>query len=121
MSEILKTAAHPMVFPWLCLAFGLVVGSFLNVVIHRLPKMMERDWQEECAELRGEAVTAAERVNVYVPRSGCPACGHALTAVENIPRVFWAVLRGGGSAAMARGTRRSQRVGVLAGRHPARP
>jgi leader peptidase (prepilin peptidase)/N-methyltransferase len=39
------------VFPWLCLAFGLAVGSFLNVVIHRLPKMMERDWREQCAEL----------------------------------------------------------------------
>ena len=51
MSDILKAAAHPMVFPWLGLVLGLVVGSFLNVVIHRLPKMMERGWQEECAEL----------------------------------------------------------------------
>ena len=82
MSEILETAAHPMVFPWLCLAFGLVIGSFLNVVIHRLPKMMERDWQSQCAELRGEAVAPAERFNLFVPRSRCPACSHAITAAR---------------------------------------
>src|SRR5438034_4315342 len=69
MSDILKAAAHPMVFPWLCLVLGLVVGSFLNVVIHRLPKMMERGWQEECADLRCEAIAPAERFNLFVPRS----------------------------------------------------
>src|SRR5882762_1550667 len=102
MSDILKEAAHPMVFPWLCLVFGLMVGSFLNVVIHRLPKIMERGWQEECAELRGEAVAPAERFNLFVPRSRCPACGHAITAAENIPLVSWAMLRARCSACKAR-------------------
>jgi leader peptidase (prepilin peptidase)/N-methyltransferase len=76
MSDILKTAAHPAVFPWLGLAFGLVVGSFLNVVIHRLPKMMERDWLEQCAELArtgGSPVPPSqprpESYNLFVPRS----------------------------------------------------
>ena len=94
MSEILDTVAHPMVFPWLCLAFGLVIGSFLNVVIHRLPKMMEREWHKDCAELlrAGEPYPEAARdassapyaapspqpkpetYNLFVPRSRCPAC-----------------------------------------------
>jgi len=115
MSDILKAAAHPMVFPWLCLVFGLMVGSFLNVVIHRLPKIMERGWQEECAELRGEAVAPAERFNLFVPRSRCPACGHAITAAENIPLVSWAMLRGRCSACKARISPRYPLVELLGG------
>jgi leader peptidase (prepilin peptidase)/N-methyltransferase len=115
MSEILTAAAHPIVFPWLCLVFGLVVGSFLNVVIHRLPKMMERDWQSQCAELRGEAVAPAERLNLFVPRSRCPACGHAITAAENIPLVSWAMLRGRCSACKARISPRYPLVELLGG------
>src|SRR2546426_8718616 len=98
MSDILKAAAHRMVFPWLCLVLGLMVGSFLNVVIHRLPKIMERGWQVECAELRGEAVAPAERFNLFVARSRCPACGDAITAAEDVPVVSWASLRGRCSA-----------------------
>jgi leader peptidase (prepilin peptidase) / N-methyltransferase len=75
------------------LVVGLCVGSFLNVVIHRLPKMMERDWQRECAELRGATPPAAEAYNLWHPRSACPACGHRITAAENIPVVSWLVLR----------------------------
>jgi leader peptidase (prepilin peptidase)/N-methyltransferase len=101
MSDILTTAAHPAVFPWLCLVFGLVVGSFLNVVIHRLPKMMERDWQLQCAELRGEAVPPSEKFNLFVPRSHCPACGHRIAAAENVPLASWAILRGRCSACKA--------------------
>ena len=52
--SLIGSLTHPTVFPWLCLAIGLCVGSFLNVVIYRLPKIMERDWQIQCAELRGE-------------------------------------------------------------------
>jgi len=115
MSDILKAAAHPMVFPWLCLVFGLMVGSFLNVVIHRLPKIMERGWQEECAELRGEAVAPAERFNLFVPRSRCPACGHAITAAENVPLVSWAMLRGRCSACNARISPRYPLVELLGG------
>jgi leader peptidase (prepilin peptidase)/N-methyltransferase len=115
MSDILKTAAHPAVFPWLCLVFGLVVGSFLNVVIHRLPKMMERDWQLQCAELRGEAVPPAEKFNLFVPRSRCPACGHRIAVAENIPLASWAMLRGRCSACKTRISARYPLVELLGG------
>ena len=87
------------VFPWVALVFGLCVGSFLNVVIHRLPRMMEREWAAQCAELasgEGAASPAAarpERYNLVVPRSGCPQCGHKIIALENIPLVSYAILR----------------------------
>src|SRR3954470_10338881 len=86
--------AQPAVLPWLALVFGLCVGSFLNVVIHRLPKMMEREWRAECAELAGEAPAPSEPYNLMVPRSGCPACGHRITALENVPLLSFAFLRG---------------------------
>lgn len=73
---------------------GLFVGSFLNVVIHRLPKMMELEWQAQAAELRGETLTERERFNLATPRSRCPHCGHQITAVENIPVVSFLLLRG---------------------------
>lgn len=73
---------------------GLVVGSFLNVVIHRLPRMMERAWAAEAAELRGEAAPPAERFDLLAPRSRCPACGHQLGALENIPLLSWLIQRG---------------------------
>ena len=77
---------------------GLLVGSFLNVVIHRLPKMMETEWQVQCAELRGEVPATAAAYNLATPRSACPACGHGITALENIPILSWLVLRGRCSA-----------------------
>ena len=73
---------------------GLCVGSFLNVVIHRLPKMMERGWADQCAELAGREPEAKPRYNLMVPRSACPACGHAIPAIENVPVVSWLALRG---------------------------
>lgn len=73
---------------------GLAVGSFLNVVIHRLPKMMEAEWQAQAAELRGEPLPDTPRLNLMVPRSRCPACGHRITALENVPLLSWAFLRG---------------------------
>ncbi|CAN5343212.1 A24 family peptidase [soil metagenome] len=80
---------------------GLVVGSFLNVVIHRLPKMMERDWQLQAAEVRGEPAPDLPVVNLFKPRSRCPHCGHMITALENIPVVSWVALRGRCSACKA--------------------
>jgi len=77
---------------------GLMVGSFANVVIHRLPRMMERDWQAQCAELRGEAAAESAPFNLVVPRSACPACGHAIAWYENIPLLSYALLRGRCSA-----------------------
>lgn len=64
---------------------GLCVGSFLNVVIHRLPKMMEQDWQMQCAELRGEDASTAAKLNLAQPASRCPNCGHRISPLENIP------------------------------------
>lgn len=73
---------------------GLCIGSFLNVVIHRLPKMMEQQWRAECAELAGQEPPPVERYNLVVPRSACPACGHRITALENIPVASYLLLRG---------------------------
>jgi leader peptidase (prepilin peptidase)/N-methyltransferase len=74
---------------------GLCVGSFLNVVIHRLPKMMEREWHAQCAELRGECVTEVEdNLTLSTPRSHCPVCQHAISATENIPLLSYIFLRG---------------------------
>ena len=76
------------------LVFGLLIGSFLNVVIHRLPKMMEAEWEAQAAELRGDESVAAPSFNLFVPRSRCPSCGHQLGALENIPLLSWLVQRG---------------------------
>ena len=73
---------------------GVCVGSFLNVVIHRLPKMMEREWELQCAELRGESPSTAEMLTLAKPRSRCPACGHQISALENIPIISYLLLRG---------------------------
>ena len=73
---------------------GLCVGSFLNVVIHRLPKMMELEWQAQCAELRGEMPSTAASLTLARPRSRCPSCGHQITALENIPLLSYLFLRG---------------------------
>src|SRR5262245_39663218 len=80
--------------------FGLAAGSFLNVVIHRLPRMMERQWRAECAELAGTPAPAAEPspYNLVVPRSACPYCGHGITALENIPIASYVALGGKCSA-----------------------
>lgn len=84
--------------PWfiaLVTLLGLMVGSFLNVVIHRLPKMMERRWQAECAEWTGEAPPApGATYNLVVPRSACPACNRRIGALENIPVASYLWLRG---------------------------
>ncbi len=79
--------------------FSLLVGSFLNVVIHRLPIMMEREWKQECLEfLSGDDAPAVpsdnSRFNLVIPRSQCPQCGHQITAIENIPIISYLVLGG---------------------------
>ena len=73
---------------------GLIVGSFLNVVIHRLPKMLERQWRSECAELAGTPSPPAERYDLVKPRSACPTCGHMIPAFENIPLASYLILGG---------------------------
>jgi leader peptidase (prepilin peptidase)/N-methyltransferase len=111
--------ADPLAAMVLAVVVGLVVGSFLNVVVHRVPRMMQRDWREQSLDLLAEAklpaAAAALRTwsdgtkdsaplrdpdtqkpvyNVVVPRSACPSCGRRLGAVENVPVVSWLVLRG---------------------------
>jgi leader peptidase (prepilin peptidase)/N-methyltransferase len=73
---------------------GLAVGSFLNVVIHRLPRMMDAEWQAQAAELRGEPPAEGERYNLWVPRSHCPACRTPLRVIDNIPLLSWLILGG---------------------------
>jgi len=82
------------------IAFGLVIGSFLNVVVHRLPIMLERAWRADVTEATGTPGPLFEddglpaRYNLWLPRSACPHCGHVLRAWENIPVVSWIALRG---------------------------
>ena len=81
---------------WVAVAvcLGLIIGSFLNVVIHRLPIMLEREWREHCAELSGTPAAAGEPYNLVVPRSRCPHCGHLIQALDNIPLLSFLLLRG---------------------------
>jgi len=86
--------------PWLLIAsaflFSLLVGSFLNVVIHRLPLMLDRQWREQADEIAGKEPVdeANERFNLVVPRSRCPSCGAAIKAHQNIPVLSYLLLRG---------------------------
>jgi leader peptidase (prepilin peptidase)/N-methyltransferase len=94
MTFIDSLQASPLFFAILSGLLGLMVGSFLNVVIHRLPKMMEREWQMQCAELNGKQVEALPPYNLFVPRSACPHCGHKISALENIPVISYLILHG---------------------------
>ena len=82
-----------------CLVLGLVVGSFLNVVIYRVPVMLERQWREQCTELTGDTNAAPaskplERFNLLVPRSTCPSCKAPITALQNVPVLSYVLLKG---------------------------
>ncbi len=105
----------PLFYTAGALVVGLCVGSFLNVVIHRLPKMLERGWRAQCAELRDEPVPDDPTYNLVVPRSACPSCGHRISALENIPVASWLALRGRCSACNARIPARYPMVEILGG------
>jgi leader peptidase (prepilin peptidase)/N-methyltransferase len=93
---------------------GLAVGSFLNVVVHRLPIMLRRSWQAECADLLGTPPEAAtEPFNLWVPRSRCPHCGAPVQALQNIPVLSYLWLRGRCAACGARISLRYPLVEVL--------
>ena len=77
---------------------GLLVGSFLNVVIYRLPQMLERQWEAECAALAGKTSAEAPRFNLMRPRSRCRQCGHVIRWYENVPVLSFLMLRGKCSA-----------------------
>jgi leader peptidase (prepilin peptidase)/N-methyltransferase len=105
--------------PWVFYAtvgfVGLCVGSFLNVVIHRLPKMMEAQWRAECAELNGAPLEARPTYNLVTPNSGCPACGTPIRAWQNVPIVSWLLLRGKCAACKASISARYPAVEALTG------
>jgi leader peptidase (prepilin peptidase)/N-methyltransferase len=91
--EVLR--AEPLALTLVAGAFGLLVGSFLNVVIHRLPKMMEREWRADCASLAGTPPAApAPPYNIIAPRSACPGCGTPIRSRDNIPVLSWLLLGG---------------------------
>ncbi|MGZ3184463.1 MAG: prepilin peptidase [Telluria sp.] len=95
--------------------FGLIVGSFLNVVIHRLPKMMQRDDDNYVAFHSGRELPHQDKYNLVVPRSACPHCGHQITALENIPVISWLALRGKCSQCKAPISARYPAVELLTG------
>lgn len=92
ISSILQQSSA--IFITLSVVFGLMVGSFLNVAIHRLPKMMEREWHNNCLELQGKEITENSHYTLAKPRSACPSCGHMITALENIPIISYLFLKG---------------------------
>ena len=92
--QFVELMLSPFVLAWL----GLMIGSFLNVVIHRVPLMMERAWKLDSAETLGVPIDAPPLITLSTPRSRCPSCGHAITWYENIPVLSYAWLRGRCSA-----------------------
>lgn len=106
----------PLVLTLAAGILGLCVGSFLNVVIHRLPLMMEREWQAQCADLRGEALAETTPFNLIVPRSRCPRCGQEIGALDNIPLFsYFVLLRGKCKHCQARISLRYPLVEALTG------
>src|SRR6185312_16141752 len=110
MSFIFVLQHSPAFFVSFCAFIGLIVGSFLNVVIYRLPRMLEREWRQQCAELHTELSTrvngtqqarephealshetlvAVPAFNLATPPSTCPNCGHRITVLENIPLISY--------------------------------
>ena len=99
MDLIDTLVANPAVYIGVCAVYGLLIGSFLNVVIHRLPVMMENELRAECSMLAATgdmpaSPEAPKRYNLIVPRSACPGCQAPIKAIQNIPVVSWLALRG---------------------------
>ena len=97
MSVIQLLQAQPVFFVIAMALLGLIIGSFLNVVIYRLPKMMQQDWHEQCCELleiKNEDGKEQQHINLIFPGSSCPACQHKITALENIPVLSYLYLKG---------------------------
>lgn len=87
-------SSSPHIWMAISAVFGLMVGSFLNVVIYRLPVMMQKEWELQAAEVTGQNIEQCNTFNLSTPRSRCPHCGHAITALENIPVVSYLFLGG---------------------------
>jgi leader peptidase (prepilin peptidase)/N-methyltransferase len=91
---LLFAPAHSLLPTVFAAIFGLLIGSFLNVVIHRLPKMMQRESDNYVAHESGKPLPHTDRYNLMVPRSACPHCGHRIGALENLPVVSYLFLGG---------------------------
>jgi leader peptidase (prepilin peptidase)/N-methyltransferase len=117
MTVIDLYASEPLLFTATVAALGLVVGSFLNVVIYRVPAILDRQWREQCAELAGKAGTAEpqERFNLVVPRSRCPSCKTPIRSRDNVPVLSWLFLRGRCASCNARISARYPLVELLTG------
>jgi leader peptidase (prepilin peptidase) / N-methyltransferase len=100
-------AASPGLLIGVCLLLGLLIGSFLNVVVHRLPLMMQREWAAQCEELAGREPAPQPRYNLITPRSACPKCATPIGAAQNIPVLSAGC---GCAAAAAPAARRSARA-----------
>ena len=94
MDDILSLLQTPAILLTVAGIFGLLVGSFLNVVIFRLPKMLEKEWQTDCAELLDVSPPETAKISLSQPASTCPACGHKIRAWENIPVISYLLLKG---------------------------
>jgi len=131
----MRAISDPSLFPWVCLVAGLLVGSFLNVVVHRLPVMLKRDWRGQALEVLrewaqesaapaalkevstglGQLEAPAARYTLVVPRSACPACGRPIRAIENVPVLSYLALRGRCAGCRTRISPRYPLVEALAG------
>jgi leader peptidase (prepilin peptidase) / N-methyltransferase len=107
--------AQVLLSPWLLALMGLCIGSFLNVVIHRLPLMLEREWKCDCSEALAVQVDLPPAVTLSRPRSRCPSCGHAIAWHENIPVLSWLRLGGKCSACSAPISPRYPFIEILTG------
>ncbi|HWH81690.1 MAG TPA: A24 family peptidase [Burkholderiaceae bacterium] len=105
--------AGALLSPLVLALLGLCIGSFLNVVIHRMPQMMERGWRLESAELLGVKIDATPPITLSKPRSRCPACGHPIRWYENIPVLSYLWLRGKCSACKTPISKRYPAIEVL--------
>jgi leader peptidase (prepilin peptidase)/N-methyltransferase len=92
---IFQFEQYPALYLGTLFVFGALIGSFLNVVIYRLPVMMQREWRNDCLEfLEQPAAAEEESFNLSVPRSRCGNCGHKITALENVPIISYLILGG---------------------------
>ncbi len=112
-------ASNPLAFVFCATVIGLLIGSFLNVVVYRLPIMMQRDWQAQAREVLELPGVERERFDLLLPDSSCPHCGHRIRPWENIPLLSWLALRGRCSGCQAPISKRYPLVelacGVLSG------
>ncbi len=107
--------AEFLLSPWGLLLLGLCIGSFLNVVVHRLPLMLERGWKLESAEMLGVKVDDSPALSLTQPRSRCPSCGHGIAWYENIPVLSYLWLRGRCAACKTRIAARYPLVEIATG------